>query len=115
MKRRTKRKSARKGSPKPAKSMDLLLRATGPLVILTLVDCAGSGVMTVDRDTYMVVKRTTQVGFGPPVAATAYVYDHASEFCERRGRTVETVTLDQVDSAIDRPSSASLTFRCVTK
>src|ERR1700730_5987896 len=114
MKRRTKRKSARKGSPKPAKSMDLLLRATGPLVILTLVDCAGSGVMTVDRDTYMVVKRTTQVGFGPPVAATAYVYDHASEFCERRGRAGGKVTLGQGDSAIDRASRPYVPFRCVT-
>lgn len=88
------------------------MRAASALVYLALAGCAGSGVMTVDRDTYMVVKRTAQVGFGPPVAATAYVYDHANAFCEGKGRTVETVKLDQVDSAFGRPSSASLTFRC---
>jgi hypothetical protein len=92
-----------------------MYKAGGIALLAALSACAGSGIMTVDRDTYMVVKRSAQVGFGPPVAATAYVYDHANAFCEDKGRTVETVKLDQVDSAFGRPSSASLTFRCVAK
>jgi hypothetical protein len=80
---------------------------------LTLAACASSGVMTVDQDTYMIVKRTAQVGFGPPVAATAYVYREANTFCANKNKKLETINLDQVDSAIGRPSSASLKFRCV--
>jgi hypothetical protein len=85
--------------------------AIAPLLILTA--CASSGVMTVDQDTYLIVKRTAQVGFGPPVVATAYVYREANDYCANKAKKVETVTLDQVDSAFGRPSSASLKFRCV--
>jgi homoaconitase/3-isopropylmalate dehydratase large subunit len=77
--------------------------------------CASSGILTVDRDTYMVAKRSAQVGFGPAVAAAAYVYDQANSFCAKKYASVETIKLDQVDSGFARPASASLTFRCAPK
>jgi len=83
-------------------------------VVLLLAACASSGVMTVDQDTYLIVKRTAQLGFGPPVAATAYVYREANAYCANKSGKVETINLDQVDSAMGRPSSASLKFRCVS-
>jgi hypothetical protein len=89
------------------------MRRTITATFLALAGCASSGVMTVDQDTYMIVKRTAQVGFGPPVAATAYVYREANAFCASKSKKVETINLDQVDSALGRPSSASLKFRCV--
>jgi putative hemolysin len=82
-------------------------------MLLLLAACASSGVLTVDRDTYMISKRSAQVGFGPPVAATAYVYRQANAYCSKKGGNVETLNLDQVDSGFGRPSSASLKFRCV--
>jgi hypothetical protein len=82
-------------------------------VLLALGACADGGVRTVGQDTYLVVKRSAPVGFGPPAAATAYVYDTANDYCVARGRTVETIRLDQVDSAIGKPSRTSLRFRCV--
>jgi hypothetical protein len=86
----------------------------GVAALALVASCASSGVMTVDKDTFMVAKRSAQVGFGPPVAATAYVYKQANAYCAHRGQTVETVTLDQVDSGFARPASASLKFRCVS-
>jgi hypothetical protein len=50
----------------------------------------------------MIVKRTAQIGFGPPVAATAYVYREANAYCARKAKKVETINLDQVDSAFGR-------------
>jgi hypothetical protein len=79
-----------------------------------VASCASSGVMTVDKDTYMIAKRSAQLGFGPPVAATAYVYKEANAFCANQNKIVETVTLDPVDSGFGRPSSATLKFRCIT-
>jgi hypothetical protein len=69
--------------------------------------------MTIGNDTYMVSKRSAQMGFGPPVGATAYVYKEANGYCANIGKKVETLKLDQVDSACGRPASASLKFRCV--
>lgn len=79
-----------------------------------LAACASSGVMTADQDTYMIVKRTAQVGFGPPVAATAYVYREANAFCPNKSKKVEPINLGQVASAFGRLSSTSLKFRCVS-
>lgn len=84
-----------------------------PALLMILGGCASSGVIAIDRDTYMIAKRSPQVGFGPPVAATAYVYREAHSYCAAKGRTVETVTLDQVDSGMARPAAATLKFKCV--
>jgi hypothetical protein len=92
-----------------------LLRWLVASAAIGLGACASSGVLPVGRETYMIVKRTAQLGFGPPVAATAYVYEHANSFCAEKHGSVETVKLDQVDSGFGRPSSASLTFRCNAK
>lgn len=83
--------------------------------LAALSACASSGILTVDQDTYMIAKRSAQVGFGPPVAATAYVYREANAYCANKGKTVQTVNLDQVDSGFGRPASASLKFRCVNE
>ncbi len=87
------------------------IKALGLMVLLTA--CASSGVIQVDPDTYLVAKRSPQLGFGAPVGATADVYKEANAFCARQGKSVETVNLDQENSAFGRPASASLKFRCV--
>ncbi len=85
----------------------------GLVAVALVTSCASSGIMTIDKDTYMITKRSAQVGFGPPVAATAYVYKEANAYCGNLSKKVETLKLDQVDSGFGRPSSASLQFRCV--
>jgi hypothetical protein len=84
-------------------------------VMLVISACASTGVVPADRDTYIVSERGPTVGFSPPIRQTASVYKQANEFCAKQNKQVETVKLDQMDSGLGRPASASLQFRCVPK
>jgi hypothetical protein len=66
-----------------------------------------------DRDTYVISKRSAQLGFGPPEGAKADVYKEANEFCAKQNGQVETVRLRMTNSAYAQPGSVSLQFRCV--
>lgn len=81
--------------------------------ILLATGCASTGIVPMDGDTYMISKRSAQVGFGPPVAAKAEIYKQANTFCAAKGQKVETVKYEGIDSGFGRPASASLQFRCV--
>ena len=85
-------------------------------VILILVvgvsGCSSTGVVPMDRDTYMVAKRSAQAGFGPPVRVEADVYAEANAFCAKQSKKLETVHLDITDSGFAKPGSVSLQFRC---
>ncbi|WP_236720878.1 hypothetical protein [Paraburkholderia phytofirmans] len=80
-------------------------------VLLALAACS-TGVVPMDAGTYMVAKRSAQVGFGPANGAKADVYREANEFCAKENKKVETVSLQMTDSAFAQPASASLQFRC---
>jgi hypothetical protein len=91
------------------------------LVILLIAEfsiifcgCASTGVVPMDKGTYLIGKRDAQVGFGPPVAAEADVYREASTFCAKQNKIVETIKIELTDSGFGRPASASLHFRCVS-
>jgi hypothetical protein len=83
------------------------------ITVVALVGCASTGVVPMDKDTYMVSKRSAQVGFGPPVTAKADVYREANEFCAKQEKKVETIDFQGTNSGFGRPASASLQFRCV--
>jgi len=68
-----------------------------------------------DGDTYLIEKRSAQVGFGPPEGAKAEVYAVANKFCEDRGMALETVNFNMVNSGFGRPGSVALQFRCVPR
>ena len=80
---------------------------------LLIEACTSTGVVPMDRDTYMIAKRSAQAGFGPPVKAQAAVYREASAFCAKQNKTLVTVKLDAQDSGFARPGSVSLQFKCV--
>lgn len=84
-------------------------------VALALAGCASSGVIATGPDTYMISKRSAQAGFGPPVAAKAFVYEAANKHCASNGLAVETVNYQGHDSGFGRPAAAELEFRCVPK
>jgi hypothetical protein len=88
------------------------VRATIILLVICLTACS-TGIVPMDGDTYMLARRSAQAGFGPPLGAQAKVYQDASAFCSKKGRGVETVKLDTVDSGFARPGSVNLQFRCV--
>ena len=77
--------------------------------------CASTGVVPMDGDTYMISKRSLQLGCGRPVATQAAVYREANAFCAKQDKQVETVNLEVQDSLPARPGSVTLQFRCIDK
>lgn len=73
----------------------------------------GPRIVHMDGDTYLVQKRSAQIGMGPPVGAKASVYKAANKFAKEKGMVVETVDFKMVNSAFARPGSVELQFRCV--
>jgi hypothetical protein len=84
-------------------------------IIFLLSACSSTGIIPMDKDTYMVSKRSAQVGFGPANGAKADLYEEANVFCAKQNKAIETVNLEMTDSGFARPASASLQFRCVAK
>ena len=85
------------------------------LAFIAATACSSTGVVPMDRDTYMVSKRTPKIGFVNADDEKAEVYRQANDFCARQNKQVETVKLDMVPSGFARQASASLEFRCVAK
>lgn len=79
--------------------------------LLALAACS-TGVAPMEAGTFMVATRSAQVGFGPANGAKADVYREANEFCTKQNKTVKTISLQMIDSALAQPASASLQFRC---
>jgi hypothetical protein len=85
---------------------------TGTLI---LGGCTSSGVVPMDKGTYLITRRSAQIGTGTPVGTKAKVYSEANEFCARNGMTVETVNLQVNTTLVANPGSVELQFRCVPK
>jgi len=84
------------------------------IIVIVLTGCASTGIVPMDKDTYMVSKRSAQVGFGTADGAKADVYQEANDFCAKQNKKLETVKIEMIDSGFARPASASLQFRCVS-
>ena len=91
-----------------------MIRIPLAVVALTiLAGCASTGVVPMDSGTFLIAKKSPQVGFGPPVGIKGDAYAEANAFCGKDGRGVETVKLDETDSGFARAAAVSLVFRCV--
>lgn len=88
------------------------MRPISICLILVLAACSQTGVVPMDAGTYMIVKKSPQVGFGPPVGIKADVYREANEHCAKEGGTMETVELETTDAGLAKSAVVSLTFRC---
>lgn len=82
---------------------------------LAMTGCASTGVVPMDKGTYLVSKKSPQVGFGPPVAVKAEVYAEANTFCEKEGKAVETLRLEVTNPGLARSGAVELQFRCVPR
>lgn len=85
------------------------------VVVAAMLGCASTGVVPMNQGTYLIAKKSAQVGFGPPIAAKAEVYSEANEFCAKEGKAAETLKLDETHSGFARSAAVSLEFRCVAK
>lgn len=68
-----------------------------------------------DKGTYLIAKKSPQVGFGPPIGIKGEAYSEANEFCAKDGKTVETLKLEETNAGFARSAAISLQFRCVSK
>jgi hypothetical protein len=81
--------------------------------LVIFAGCVSSGVIPMDRGSYMITKRSAQIGIGMPVGTKADVYKEANEFCSKQGIMVDTLNLEMAPSRPASPGSVSLQFRCV--
>lgn len=81
-------------------------------LLLLLTACSSTGVVPLDSGSYMIAKRSAQVGFGPPDGVKADVYREANKFCAKQNKEVETINLEVTNSGFAKPGNVSLTFRC---
>ena len=82
------------------------------LLVFLLAACSSTGVVPMDSGTYMIAKKSAQVGFGPPDGVKADVYREANEFCAKENKEVETINLEVTNSGFAKPGNVCLTFRC---
>jgi hypothetical protein len=85
------------------------------LAAIVLFGCASTGIVSTGKDTFLIAKKSPQIGFGPPIGIKGEVYSEANEFCAQNGKAVETVKLQETNSGFARSAAVSLEFRCVSK
>jgi hypothetical protein len=83
--------------------------------IIMLVACANTGIVPMDKGTYLIAKKSPQVGFGPPIGIKGEAYKEANEFCAKSGKAVETLKYDETNSGFARAAAISLEFRCISR
>ena len=81
-------------------------------LILLFTACSSTGVVPMDKGTYMIEKRSAQVGFGPPSGVKADVYKEANEFCAQKQKKVKTLNLKVTNSGFAKPGHVLLEFQC---
>lgn len=85
------------------------------LAPILLIACASTGVVLMDKGTYMISKKSPQIGFGPPVGIKGEAYTEANEFCARNGSTVETIKYEATNAGFTRSAAVALEFKCMPK
>lgn len=85
------------------------------LALLTLTACSSTGVVPMNKDSYLISKKSAQVGFGPPIGIKGEVYTEANDFCTKEGKAVETLKYEETNSGFARSAAVALEFRCVPR
>lgn len=83
--------------------------------VLLLTGCASTGIVPMDKGTFLIAKKSPQVGFGPPIGIKGDAYTEANQFCAKDGKVVETLKLEETNSGFAKAAAVSLQFRCVTQ
>lgn len=88
----------------------------GLIAILCTLTACSTGVVQVDRDTYMVSEKAAGCGFAAAGGQEADAYKKANEYCSSRGQEVEIVSTSAKEGVpFARCASANVKFRCVPK
>nr|AQQ74495.1 hypothetical protein [uncultured bacterium] len=88
----------------------------GWIAIVALLAGCSTGVVQVDKDTYMISEKAAGCGFATAGGQEADAYKKANEYCSSRGQQVEIVSTTAKDGVpFARCASANVKFRCVPK
>ena len=68
-----------------------------------------------DKGTYLISKKSPQLGFGPPIAIKGEAYAEANEHCAREGKAVQTTKYKETNAGFARSAAVALEFTCVLK
>ena len=79
-----------------------------------LTGCASTGVIPMDRDSYMIGKKDGSPGIGVSFSNKAEVYGEANTFCRAKGLEVDTLNVTTTPAMPGRLGSTELQFRCVS-
>jgi hypothetical protein len=82
-------------------------------IAMLLAGCASTGVIPVDRDSYLIGKKDGAPGLGVSLSNKADVYAEANQFCRKKGMEVQTLQVTTTPAALARLGSTELQFKCV--
>ena len=85
------------------------------LIPLLLAACSSTGIVPMDKGTYLISKKSAQMGFGPPIGIKGEVYAEANELCAKDNNAVETLKYVETNAGFARSAAVSLEFKCVSK
>lgn len=80
---------------------------------IMLTGCQSTGVIQMDRDSYMIGKKDGSPGIGVSLTNKAEVYGEANVFCREKGLEVKTLHVTTTPAMPGRLGSTELQFRCV--
>jgi hypothetical protein len=86
---------------------------TASLATILIVGCSSTGVIPMDKDSYMIGKKDGTPGLGVSLSNKAEVYSEANSFCSAKGMEVETLSVTTTPAAPARLGSTELHFKCV--
>jgi hypothetical protein len=86
------------------------------IVSAVALTACSTGVVQVDKDTYMVSEKAAGCGFATAGGQEADAYKKANEYCSSRGQQVEIVSTTAKEGVpFARCASANVKFRCVPR
>jgi len=84
-------------------------------ITFLMVGCTSTGVIPMDKDSYLIGKKDGTPGLGVSIANKAEVYKEANEFCATKGLEVETLNVTTIPARPAQLGSTELQFRCIPR
>ncbi len=82
------------------------------LLITLLLSACSTGVIVLDSDTYLIERKSVQLGFVQRQSIKDNLYREANAFCAKSDKHVEPIKVEQIGSEYARMSHVALKFRC---
>ena len=93
--------------------MKLLASIFTALATVFFSGCQSTGVIPMDRDSYMIGKKDGTPGLGVSLSNKAEVYREANDFCQAKGLEVQTLEVITTPARPAQLGSTELHFKCV--